>query len=182
MARRSRPTNATFQHLYFGDLGANASLSGALIEQAKQNLGLLKARLGGKLRNSLECCESGQTPVHLNDDSFTIPENHISDVVNMGNWQLRISAKCDWQCGSPAKADNCSCNCKVNCKLDAFISKTYTFKRGYNPLNSSFGIGVLNSASWYAQSALRWNWEPTYFVSAHFTDSYSATLNPRCKN
>ena len=171
-----------FQHLYFGDLGANVTLSSSVIELAKQDgLSNLKKRLELDLRAKLKCCQSGKTKIPEWDPSFTLPEHHIIDNANMGNWQVKMLADCDWRCGPTKNADNCSCDCTANCKLNVFISKTYTFKpAGFNSQNNSRGGRAFYYPSWFAQSMLRWNWEPAYFVSAKFTDTYSSKLKPAC--
>ena len=110
---------------------------------------------------------------------YAFPEKHTFDFINMGTWQARMWAACDWHCGSSSGARDC-CTCKAQCSLNVNISKTYTFSPvGYNDLNNSWGIGVLYYYSILYQFYTQENVDPAYFVSADLTDSYVGTWR-RC--
>ena len=67
-----------FGYSFYGDQGANITISPALIEQAKQSpqmSKLLNDQLDGKLRGVLKCCSSGNTHQSVHNESFTFPRS-----------------------------------------------------------------------------------------------------------
>jgi RHS repeat-associated protein len=174
-------------YLIVGDLGANIQLSSGLIQQAQQFLSpLLINQLEIILHNRiLKCCNSGSTGIPLSGNSQTPIEDAsgIFGFANTGNWQVRATAHCNWQCGKSQNNDNCSCACTVNCMIDVYLSKIYTFESEYNPYNTELsGVRyIFYPISLLGQLALHGNPNPAYFVSAHFQVPYSSsTLKPRC--
>ena len=167
----------------YGPWDADVTISDALIQQAKQRLTSLKSRLDGKLRSLLKCGQSGHQSIPVDETGFSFLEHHITDRINMGNWQVNVQANCAWSCEKPTPPD-CCCSCKVICTLNANINKIWTFNPwgDYNPENIWFSPVYFQSV--YSQWMLYGRLNPVggYRISADFTDLYSTTLKPRCKN
>jgi len=94
-----------FLWLYIGDLNQDFTISGGLLQLARQNLmPQLKIRLQQALDGTANCCQYGHTNIHINDMKYAFPEKHTFDFINMGTWQARMWAACDWHCGSSSGA------------------------------------------------------------------------------
>lgn len=158
-----------FTHLMIGDLGAKYELSASTIAAAKSRVD--KRLIVDELKKAVVCARSGTSVIQQSDDSFTVET--YPGIVNMGNWQLRLTSTANWKCDKATSAvGKCCCECTADIRVKGFMSKTYTFRAiGYNSYNSSWGIGVLNGLAKDGQYYVNWYHDsagPAYFVSAEF--------------
>ena len=169
-----------FANLFVGDPFDNYTISDQLIRAARGRLGPVKTEIDLDLRKAVACGKSGTKRVFKSNDKFTIEDDSTISFVNMGRWQLKVTATCDWQCGE--YGEHCCCDCKATCHLGIGLSKTYTFaQEGYNEWN----VGIFTLFHWESikdQFLTQGNTRPEIFISATFNDNYKTSFKPQgCK-
>lgn len=94
----------------------------------------------------------------------------------MGNWQLRAWVDCNWSCDG-----GCPCECEADCNVSFVIKKNYTFHTGYNSLNNSFGVRLMNAVASLGQLMTQGNLHANYVLWSEGSDVYGFTVRKRCQ-
>ena len=171
-----------FLSLFLGLYGMDSTTLGKNLMLQVYNSQELAAYKAGALidaKSRYKCGESGTfaVPQSFSENFSLVQDFSLSSIGSIfrnigmlltGNWQLFLTGKCTWACGTCTGADKCKkCNCHATCAISGTISKTYTFA----PVNANWWTDI-----WFYNPFI----QNTYNTSASFSDVASDVSQRTC--